>query len=144
MPFRSQCAQHAAPVYMYVFVHESDAIVPGTQHKVGAMHALEIPYKFNNIQPATQDRKTSASQPGMNLMSDTRPESVMAAHNMSEMWSTFARTGHPGAKGQPYWPAYNTERRATMEIDAQCKVDDDPFRLERKAWEKLEKEVVLS
>ena len=50
-------AQHAAPVYMYIFVHESDAIVPGTQHKVGAMHALEIPYKFNNIQPATQDRK---------------------------------------------------------------------------------------
>jgi len=133
-----KCAQHHAPVYMYVFVHESDAIVPGTQHKVGAMHALEIPYKFNNIQPATRDPKNSASQPGMNLMSDTRPESVMAAHNMSEMWSTFARTGHPGAKGQPYWPAYNTERRATMEIDAQCKVDDDPFGLEREAWEKLE------
>ena len=25
---------------------------------------------------------------------------------MSEMWATFARTGHPGAKGQPVWPAY--------------------------------------
>jgi len=133
-----KCAQHAAPVYMYIFVHESDAIVPGTQHKVGAMHALEIPYKFNNIQPATQDPKNSAPQPGMNLMSDSRPESVMAAHNMSEMWSTFARTGHPGAKGQPYWPAYNTKERSTMEIDAQCKIAEDPFSLEREAWEKLE------
>ena len=53
-------AQHAAPVYMYIFTHESDLIVPGTQHKLGAAHALEIPYKFNNIRPAAQDAKTSA------------------------------------------------------------------------------------
>ena len=57
---------------------------------------------------------------------------------MSEMWSTFARTGHPGAKGQPYWPPYDTVKRATMEIDAQCKVVDDPFSLERRMWEELE------
>jgi para-nitrobenzyl esterase len=66
------------------------------------------------------------------------PESEKAAHNMSEMWSTFAKTGHPGAKGQPYWPTYTTEKRATMEIDAQCKVVDDPFALERAMWERLE------
>src|SRR5262249_346356 len=41
-------AQHGAPVYSYIFTHESNAIVPGTQHKVGAAHASEIPYKFNN------------------------------------------------------------------------------------------------
>ena len=72
------------------------------------------------------------------MMSISDPESVKCAHNMSEMWSTFARTGHPGAKGQPYWPAYTTETRATMEIDAQCRVVDDPFNLERKLWERLE------
>jgi para-nitrobenzyl esterase len=44
-------AQHGALVYMYIFTHESNAIVPGTQHKVGAAHALEIPYKFYNTQP---------------------------------------------------------------------------------------------
>ena len=32
-------AQHGAPVYAYVFMHESDLIVPGTQHKLGAAHA---------------------------------------------------------------------------------------------------------
>ena len=41
----------AAPVYMYIFMHETDIIIPGTQHKLGAAHALEIPYKFNNIRP---------------------------------------------------------------------------------------------
>jgi para-nitrobenzyl esterase len=71
-------------------------------------------------------------------MMDTGPESVKTAQNMSEMWSTFARTGHPGAKGQPYWPAYDTKKRATMEINAKCEVVDDPFSLERDLWERLE------
>jgi para-nitrobenzyl esterase len=53
-------AQHGAPVYMYIFTHESDAIGPGTQHKVGVAHALEIPYKFYNILPAAQAPKWGA------------------------------------------------------------------------------------
>jgi len=115
-------AQHGALVYMYIFTHESDALVPGTQHKVGAAHAQEIVYKFNNVPPGGAGGA----------------ESVKAAHNMSEMWSTFARTGHPAAKGQPDWPAYTTEKRATMEINAECKVVDDPYSLERRLWDKLD------
>jgi para-nitrobenzyl esterase len=113
-------------------------IVPGTQHKLGAAHALEIPYKFNNIQTPAKDATTGAQPPAGNMMAIADPVSVKAAHNMSEMWSTFARTGHPGAKGQPYWPSYNVAKRATMEIDAECRVVDDPFSLEREVWEKLE------
>jgi para-nitrobenzyl esterase len=56
---------------------------------------------------------------------------------MSEMWSTFARSGHPGAKGQPAWPAYTLEKRATMMIDAECKVEDDPFGQERAMWDSV-------
>lgn len=127
-------AQHGAPVYMYIFTHESDFIVPGTQHKLGAAHALEIPFKFNNIQPAGRG---GPQPPGGGFMSVSGPDSEKTAHNMSEMWSTFARTGHPAAKGQPDWPAYTTDKRATMEIDAECKVVDDPYRLERLLWEQL-------
>ncbi len=131
-------AQHGAPVYAYIFTHESELIVPGTQHKLGAAHALEIPYKFNIVQPTAQAATTGSQPPTVTMMSISSPDSVRAAHNMSEMWSTFARTGHPAAKGQPDWPAYTTEKRATMEIDAQCKVVDDPFGLERSLWERLE------
>jgi para-nitrobenzyl esterase len=53
------------------------------------------------------------------------------------MWATFARTGHPSAKGQPAWPAYTTETRATMMIDAQCRVVDDPWGEERRLWRSL-------
>ena len=118
-------AQHGAPVYSYIFMHESNLIVPGTQHKLGAAHALEIPYKFNNIQPRKKARGDAPMQ--RDMMSDSRSSSVETARHMSEMWSTFARTGHPGAKGQPHWPAYDMSRRATMEINAECRVADDPF-----------------
>lgn len=126
-------AQHGAPVYMYIFTHESDAIVPGTHHKVGAAHALEIPYKFYNIQPPGQGPNALRG-----MMSISDPESIKAAHNMSEMWSTFARTGRPAAKGQPAWPAYTTENRLTMEINAQCRVVGDPYGPERSMWARLD------
>jgi para-nitrobenzyl esterase len=132
-------AQHGAPVYAYIFTYESQRIVPGTQHKVGAAHALEIAYKFDLIQPGEQafgggDPQQAATR----TMMDTGPDSVKTAQNMSQMWSTFARTGKPGAKGQPDWPAYDTSRRATMLINAECKIVDDPFGLERSLWERLE------
>ena len=124
-------AQHGAPAYMYIFKHENPALIPGTQHKMGTPHAMEISYKFNNIQ-------ANGGAGGAGLMSISRPESIKAAHNMSELWSTFARTGRPAAKGQPVWPPYTPERRSTMEIDAECTVVDDPYPLERGLWERLD------
>jgi len=131
-------AQHAAPVYMYIFTHESDMLIPGTQHKLGAAHALEIPYKFNLVQPPSVGQATAGSAHGPDMMGISDQDGIKAAHNMSGMWATFARTGHPGVEGQPAWPAYELKKRATMEIDTQCKVVDDPFSLERSMWEKLE------
>jgi len=71
-------------------------------------------------------------------MSLSGPEDEKTAHNMAEMWSSFARRSVPSAKGQPQWPAYTAARRATMEINAECRVIDDPYGAERKMWEKLE------
>jgi para-nitrobenzyl esterase len=116
-------AQRGAPVYAYVFTHESDRLIPGTTHTYGAAHAAEIVYKFNNIRPAG------------GTFGDSRPASVRTARSMSEFWSTFARTGRPTAHGQPAWPAYDTERRATMFIDSECRVVNDPFSPERQVWE---------
>ena len=123
--------QKSAPVYMYMFTHGSNMIVPGTNHRLGAAHATEIWYKFDNV-----DLEPPKDAPGPPLIGDG-PDRKKAALNMSEMWTTFARTGHPGAKGQPSWPAYDTQNRATMIIDAQCRVEDDPFGLERVMWDSL-------
>lgn len=131
-------AQHGAPVYTYIFTYESQRLVPGTQHKVGAAHAMEIAYKFDLIRPDEKASSGASTQTATRTRMDTGPDSVKTAENMSQMWSTFARTGKPGAKGQPDWPAYDTKRRATMLINAECKVVDDPFSLERSLWERLE------
>ena len=131
-------AQHGAPVYAYIFTYESQRIVPGTQHKVGAAHAMEIAYKFDLIQPDEKAPGSDPQQTATRTMMDTGSDSVKTAQNMSQMWATFARTGKPEAKGEPAWPAYDTSKRATMLINAGCKVDDDPFGLERSLWERLE------
>jgi para-nitrobenzyl esterase len=124
-------AQGGAPVYAYVFTHGSDRIIPGTTHRLGAAHAFEIRFKFNLVEPG-------GAGGGSDPMAISGPDSVKTARNMSEMWSTFARTGRPAAQGQPAWPAYTTPRRATMEIDAQCRVVDDPHSAERQTWEKVD------
>lgn len=123
--------EKAAPVYMYMFVHGSNLMVPGTNHRLGAAHATEIWYKFDNV-----DVQPPQGSPGPPLIGDD-PERETAALNMSEMWTTFARTGHPGANGEPMWPAYDTKTRATMMIDAQCKVVEDPFGQELAMWDSL-------
>jgi para-nitrobenzyl esterase len=131
-------AQQGAPVYAYVFTYESQRLVPGTQHKVGAAHALEIAYKFDLIKPNENAAGSDPQQTATRSMMDTSPDSAKTAENMSQMWSTFARTGKPAAQGQPEWPAYDISRRATMMINAECRVVDDPFGLERSLWERME------
>jgi para-nitrobenzyl esterase len=86
------------------------------------MHALDIPFKFYNVESG---------------MGGTRPDRFEASQNMSELWATFARTGLPAAEGQPDWPAYNLDSRPTMRIDVRCEVLNDLFRVEREMWEQV-------
>ena len=65
------------------------------------------------------------------------PGVAEASKNMSTLWTSFARNGHPGAQGLPVWPRYDLKRRATMIIDVQCRVADDPDREIRQLWESL-------
>ena len=127
-------AQRGAPVYSYVFTHESDRLIQGTQHRFGAAHAADIAHKFNNVTSAARSGQPPAAGTG----GDSQANSVRTARNMSEFWTTFARTGRPTAQGQPAWPAYTTERRATMFIEADCRVVDDPFGLERQIWDGID------
>jgi len=123
-------AQKAASVYMYMFTHPSNMIVPGTNHPLGAAHATEIWYKFDNVD--------EPRNPNFPSLIGNDPGQKQAALNMSEMWTTFARTGHPGAKSQPTWPAYDLQTRSTMMIDTQCKVEENPFGQELALWDSLD------
>src|SRR5437764_9329329 len=41
--------QQSAPASMYMFTHESNLIVPDTNHLLGAAHATEIGDNFHNV-----------------------------------------------------------------------------------------------
>jgi len=116
--------QHGQPVYAYVFDYPLEVTMPGARRPLGPMHALDIPFKFDNVDVAMRG----------SVLAGARPERHAASRAMSEMWSTFARTGVPGAAGQPRWPRYTLDRRETMMIDAECRVVTDPFEEERTFW----------
>ncbi|OHD04848.1 MAG: hypothetical protein A2095_02890 [Sphingomonadales bacterium GWF1_63_6] len=121
-----KAAQHDAPVFAYRFDYALERTVPGTSYPLGAMHALDIAFKFNNVE--------SVAPTGASNFVGHRPERMRAGRAMSAMWARFARTGVPGAVDQPAWPSYDLYRRATMLIDAQCRVAEDPDAAERRLW----------
>ena len=90
---------------------------------------MDIAFKFNNIIPG--------GAPGAGGMAGNRPERFKTSHNFAELWTTFARTGIPAAKGQPAWPPYDLVNRPTMRIDTECTVINDRNKAERELWTSL-------
>lgn len=121
-----KAAQGGAPVYTYVFNYQLEGRVPGTDYPIGAMHASEITFKFFNME--------GVSSRGLANLSGSRPERIDAGRNMSGLWTSFARTGTPAAAGVPTWVPYDTSSRSTMIIDSACRLEKDPYRLEREFW----------
>jgi carboxylesterase type B len=105
-------AQGAAATYMYEFGWRS----PQFDGRLGACHALEIPFVFETL--GEQTERLWGAEP---------PERL--AHIMHAAWVAFATSGECG------WPKYDLVRRATMRFDTSSRVVDDPRRAERVLWE---------
>ncbi len=87
-----------AKAYLYYFSHVPPR--PDAE-KLGAYHAAEIVYAFDNL------RKTPwAIQPADQALADT----------MSRCWVRFAATGNPGGGDLPPWPAYDQEKEPYLEF----------------------------
>lgn len=121
--------QQGAPVYLYNFGYKSEFKVPGTEYPFGTPHAMDITFKFNNEVPGGR----------AGFLGGNKPERFVASHNMAELWTTFARTGHPAATNAPQWIPYNLNERATMRIDTKCEIIKDRFKEELKTWREIGK-----
>lgn len=94
-----------ASVYMFMFTWQS----PVFDGKYKALHCMELPFVFDNIERARQ-------------MTGGGQEAHVLADKMSSAWINFAKTGNPNHKGLPQWPEYNPERTPTMFFDNTCEV----------------------
>lgn len=109
-----------APVWSYLFTWAS----PVFGGVLKSTHALEIPFVFDNLDAA-----------GIELFTGTGEERAGIARRMHDAWIAFARDGAPGHDAIPEWPQYDTERRATMRIDATWELLDDPGSQARHLWD---------
>lgn len=109
-----KASQGTASVFMYYFTWKS----PVRDGKLRTLHTLEIPFVFDNVDLAT-------------AMTGSGQERYALADKVSSAWAAFARTGNPSHKGLPNWPAFDTKSRATMVLDNECEVVEDPNGEER-------------
>ena len=95
-------AQGGADVYMYYFAWNT----PCGDGQLRAFHTAELPLAMRLV---------------------AYPEAESLSKQISGAWASFARTGTPGHRELPLWPAYTSERRSTMIFDAASSVAvEDP------------------
>ncbi|MBI3513265.1 MAG: carboxylesterase/lipase family protein, partial [Proteobacteria bacterium] len=105
-----------APVYMYSFDWET----PLFDGRLKAFHALDVPFTFDTLDLVNS--------------TDRGPVARRLAATMTATWAAFARTGKPDNPAIPAWPAYDKSARATLILDAECRVARDPGAETRVLW----------
>jgi hypothetical protein len=67
----------------------------------------------------------------------TAPAAAAIAAAESATWASFARAGIPDNMAIPRWRAYTAADRATIMIDAERRVQNDPQHEARLLWTKI-------
>ena len=114
-----KAAKGKAPVYMYSFNWRT----PVLDGKLMAPHAIDVPFVFDTLDAVGITGHVPAAA------------AIAAAESMT--WASFARAGTPDNKAIPHWPAYTAADRATMMIDTEWSVENDPKRAARLLWTKI-------
>jgi para-nitrobenzyl esterase len=105
--------------YCYLFNYGS----PALRGALGACHGLELPFMFGTLS-APQQERFAGTGPGQSKLS----------HGMMQAWLAFARTGDPSSETLGSWPRFDHEKRTTMVLDLECRLESAPLESERKLW----------
>ncbi len=98
------------------YVYEFGWRPPTFDGRLGACHVTELPFVFDNL----HDKSMAG------LLGTDPPQRL--ADVVHAAWVAFATTGDPG------WPPYDRDRRATMRFDLESEVQYDPRPRERELW----------
>lgn len=108
-------AKNGEAVYAYQFDWKS----PLFDGRLGACHALEVPFAFDTLDTEGTDGLTGA----------TGEETQKIADVMHKAWVDFIATGDPG------WLRFDPARRAIMRFNTTSVIAEDPHGAERVLWE---------
>ncbi len=111
MPAVGLAEDRQAATWMYRF----DWATPILDGLLGACHGIELPFVFDTLAAA---RGFAGDDPALDEI----------ASRVHAAWVSFATDGDPG------WPPYDAERRATMRFDTTSAVVDDPDGPLRTLW----------
>jgi para-nitrobenzyl esterase len=111
--------QAGAPVWMYAFAWQT----PLFGGRLGTPHAIDVPFTFDTLEFTNATDRSAGAH-------------ALAA-TMSAAWAAFAHSGEPAHASLPAWPAYTPEQRATMLLDAECHVANDPGQETRLLWQDI-------
>jgi para-nitrobenzyl esterase len=111
-------SRHQPRTFMYRFTWRS----PFAGGRLGACHALDVPFALGTF-----------ALPKLRDFAGAGPDAERVAHAMMDAFVAFARSGDPSHAGIPAWPPYAAPRRATLELDATCRVVDAPCEARRRA-----------
>ncbi len=114
-----KAAQGAAPVYFYTW----EWPVPAFDGKFGAVHGVDVGAAIHDFRGAING---SGSKDGKQLV-----------ERFAAVWTGFAKDGVPRSTLTPAWPAYDTDKRATMIFDVDTRVANDHRREFRLLWDEL-------
>ena len=116
-------SRHQRSTYSYVFSYKSTAF----DGALGASHAVEIPFAFDNVDQRGVSFFLGAVDDGTRALSTA----------VSRAWTAMAHNGSPEHDGIPSWPAYSEASRQVMELGPTIRVLDDPGRGPRQLWSEL-------
>jgi para-nitrobenzyl esterase len=126
MPALRLAGAHAArghPTFVYRFVWRS----PALEGRLGACHALEIPFVFGSL-----------GEPQVAGFTGAGAEASELSGRMMDAWLAFACRGEPRHAHLPDWPPYDPARRPAQILGATCPVETDPYGDEGRLWDGLE------
>lgn len=113
-------AEHQPSTFHYVFDWESPVA------RLGACHALELPFVFGTLGAPGNDRFAGAG-----------PDAQRLSRQMMDAWVAFAKTGDPSCESAGAWPRYDAANRRTMIFGKRTHVEDAPFERERALMDRL-------
>jgi len=115
-------SKHQPVVYAYQFSWQT----PELGGRLGAAHALEIPFVFNTL----------TAEP-FGIFPKQTAETDKLSFAILEAWVNFARSGNPNHKKIPAWPQYNPKTRPMMVFDNEIRAETNLYPERDKVWQNV-------